>query len=156
MEYLKELEALQVWIKAAAGLNSFRLKDAKPNLARPVILFETPSRGKVRNLGRYKYVVPVTQYGKLFINSVDEADQCQEALIQDLEERVNVLPIYGDDQQPIPGIYLKAAVINFGQGDGLDIPFTISYEATYTRTKPVDPAVGAATVVTRYTTQLNQ
>lgn len=152
MEYLQELEALQIWLKAAAGLNSHRIKDAKPNLARPVVLFETPSRRKVRNLGQYKYVVPVRQYGKLFINSLDEAADAQEKLIKDLEERLNVLQVY-KDKQPIAGVFLKAVVIEFGQADGLDIPFTIEYEVTYGRVKPAEPP-HATTVVNRVTTQL--
>lgn len=138
MDYLRENEALQIWIKAAAGLSSYRLKDAKPQLARPVILFETPSRGKSTNLGRYKYTIPVKQYAKLFVNSVEQAHEVQENLIKDLEERVGVLPIYGDDKQPLAGINLKAVVIDFEQGEQLDIPFTISYEATYSRTKPAE------------------
>lgn len=151
MDYLRENTALQIWIKAAAGLNSYRLKDAKPQLPRPVILFETPSRGKTTNLGRYKYTVPVKQYGKLFINSVEEAHEVQENLIKDLEEKVGVLPIYGDDQKPLTGIYLKAVVIDFDEGEQLDIPFTISYEATYSRTKPAE-APNATTVSSRLAT----
>lgn len=152
MEYLQEVEALQVWLKAAAGLNSYRLKDAKPSLARPVVLFETPGRQQVRNLSRYTYVVPVRQYGKLFVNSVDEAVSMQEKLIQDLEERVNVLQVY-KDKLPVAGAYLKAVVLEFSRADGLDIPFTISYEATYTRGKPAEPP-HATTVVNRISTQL--
>lgn len=152
MEYLQEIEALQVWLKAAAGLASHRLKDAKPNLARPVVLFETPSRRKVRNLDRYRYVVPVRQYGKLFVNNLEEAASKQEALIKDLEERVNVLQVYAN-KLPVPGIFLKAVVIEFGQAEGLDIPFTIEYEVTYSRTKPAEPP-HATTVVNRVTSQL--
>lgn len=151
MDYLGENEALQIWIKAASGLNSYRLKDAKPQLARPVILFETPSRGKSTNLGRYKYTIPVKQYGKLFVNSVEQAHEVQENLIKDLEDRVGVLPLYGADKLPIAGVHLKAVVIDFEKGEQLDIPFTISYEATYSRTKPAE-APHAVTVTNTITT----
>lgn len=135
-DYLKELEAIQIWIKAVANLNSYRLSEAKPKVARPVILWETPSRSKDRNTSRYQYVNKVRQFGKLFVNNLNEANSLQELLLKDLEEKVGVLPIY-DNGQPIAN--LKAVEIEFKEGDSLDIPFNIVYEVTYSRTKPEAP-----------------
>jgi hypothetical protein len=136
MDYIKELEVIQTWIKATAGLNSYRLKEANPKVGRPVILWETPSRGRDRNISQYQYVNRVRRYGKLFVESADQADDIQEKLIKDLEEKQGVLPI--KDGVTMVG-YLKAITIDFGEGVGLDIPFTIQYEATYGRTRPQQP-----------------
>jgi hypothetical protein len=135
MDYLKELEAIQTWIKQTTGLNSYRLREAKPKLARPVILWETPSRSRDRNLSRYQYVTTVRQYGRLFVTSLDSALTVQEQLIKDLEEKVGVLPVM--DGQTQLGL-LKAVTIEFEDGENLDIPFSIRYEATYGRTRPAE------------------
>lgn len=136
MDYLKELAAIQTWIKAAAGLNSYRLKEAKPKVARPVILWEIPSRSKDRNLSQYLYVNKVRQYGKLFVSSLEEADRIQEDLTKDLEDRYNIIPIM-DGVNTIAR--LKAVQLEFNEANGLDIPFSVVYEVTYSRTRPQDP-----------------
>jgi len=148
MAYEKELEALQRWVKAAAGLNSVRLSDAQPKVARPVILWETPSRSKDRNLSRYQYVNKVTQYGRLYVNSLDQLLTMQEDLLGDLEEKVGVLPVYATDGTVAAS--LKAVEIAFpsNQVASLDVPFNISYEVTYGRTRPIEPPP-ATTVVTK-------
>jgi len=140
--YDQELSALQRWVKATAGLNSVRLRDAAPKVARPIILWETPGRKKDRNLSRYLYVTKVTQYGRLYVNSVDQLIDLQESLLGDLEEKVGVLPVYGNEGAVIA--YLKAVELIFPESQGinitsLDVAFHITYEATYSRTKPVDP-----------------
>ena len=149
-DYEKELESIQIWVKAVANLPSYKLSHAKPKVARPVILWEMPSRGKDRNISRYVYVNKVRQFGKLFVNSLEEASRLQEKLITDLEERVGVLPIY-DDGAVIA--HLKAVVIEFKETDGLDIPFNISYEATYSRKRP-EEAPPATYVGTRITSSI--
>lgn len=145
MEYLKELEVIQTWIKAAANLNSYRLAEAKPKVARPIILWETPSRSRDRNISRYQYVVKVKQYGRLFVKDLEDALRIQELLIIDLEEKVGLLPIMDGDN--LIG-RLKEIKIEFTDSEDLDIPFSISYEVTYGRTRPTEPPA-ATTVSTR-------
>lgn len=150
MDYLKELEAIQTWIKAVAGLNSYRLKEAKPKVARPVILWETPTRSKDRNLSAYQYVNKVRQFGRLFVSSMEEAIDVQEKLLKDLEEvKLGCIPIMDQGQRIA---YLKAVVIEFDEADGLDIPFNIQYEVTYGRPRPAE-APNAGTVGVRTTNQ---
>ncbi len=153
MAYEKELEALQRWVKSVAGLNSVRLSDAQPKVARPVILWETPSRSKDRNLSRYQYVNKVTQYGRLYVNSLDQLLVFQENLLGDLEERVGVLPIYADGTV-IANLKAVELVFTDNQGQSissLDVPFGIKYEVTYGRTRPIVPPP-ATTVTTRVDT----
>ena len=154
--YDQELVALQRWVKATAGLNSVRLRDAAPKVARPIILWETPGRKKDRNLSRYLYVNRVTQYGRLYVSSLDQLIEKQEALLNDLEEKVGVLPVYGDSGTVVAS--LKAVDLVFPESQGvnissLDVPFSIKYEVTYARTKPVEPPP-ATYVGTRVTTEL--
>jgi len=146
MDYLEELEAIQTWIKAAANLNSYRLKEAKPKVSRPVILWENPSRQPPRNLSQYQYVVNVRQYGRLFVSSLDESLSAQETLTKDLANKYGVLPIKVDGVQV--GL-LKEAQIEFTNSESLDVPFSVSYEVTYGRTRPVVPPP-ATVVTTRY------
>lgn len=137
MAYNEELEALQRWVKATADLNSIKLKESMPALTRPVIVWETPSRGRNQNLSRYKYTVKVIQFGKLYVKDVGQGNDLQDALISDLEERVGVLPIYRrQDGVDVQVAILKQATIEFDPAETLEIPFKITYEATYTRTKP--------------------
>ncbi|MCO5387797.1 MAG: hypothetical protein NHB14_20740 [Desulfosporosinus sp.] len=146
MDYLKELEAIQTWIKAVASLNSYRLKEAKPKVARPVILWENPNRTPPRNISQYQYVVSVRQYGRLFVSSVDQAQDVQEKLIKDLAEKYGVLPITENGETV--GM-IKAVDIEFTNSESLDVPFNVRYEVTYGRTRPVEPPP-ATTVRTRY------
>jgi len=153
MAYEKELEALQRWVKSVAGLNSVRLSDAQPKVARPVILWETPSRSKNRNLRRYQYVNRVTQYGRRYVNSLDQLLTYQEALLGDLEEKVGVLPVYAADGTVAAN--LKAVELDFTDNQGqaissLDVPFSIKYEVTYGRVRPAEPPP-ATTVTTKIT-----
>ena len=145
MDYLKELTAIQTWVKAVTGLNSYRLREAKPKVARPVILWENPSRSRDRNISRYQYVNRVRQYGRLFVSSLDEALTIQEQLLKDLEEKVGVLAI---EENGVKLGVLKAVEIEFTDSDSLDIPFNIVYEVTYGRTRPADPP-NATTVTTK-------
>lgn len=135
--YELEIDAIQRWIKTAAGLNSMRLTSAPPKVPRPVILWENPQRGKDRNVSRWQYVNKVQQFGKLFVNSFDEAASIQQKLQLDLEEKVGILPIYETSGKQIA--ILKAVDISFKNSQELDIPIIVNYEATYSRTKPVEP-----------------
>jgi hypothetical protein len=135
--YKAELDALQAWIWKTAGVKAVTLQDAPPKLARPVILWEPPSRKRDRNLTRYSYVNAVTQYGKLYVSSLKQLDTIEEALLGDLEEKVGVLSIT-DAAGNLLG-RLKQVEIAFQNSETLDVPFTIKYEVTYGRTRPVAP-----------------
>lgn len=136
MEYLKELEAIQIWIKATAGLNSVRLKEAKAKLARPVILWEAPGRAKDRSLSQYVYITKVRQYGRLFASSLEEALLVQEKLSIDIEELGSVLAIR-DDTGVVIG-HLKAVKLEWTESSNLDVPFSVQYEIAYGKNKPAD------------------
>lgn len=150
--YEQEIDALQRWIKKAAGLNSIRLNSVPPKVPRPVILWENPNRGKDRNVSRWQYVTKVQQFGKLFVNSFDEAARLQQQLTIDLEERVGVLPIYENGNQVA---LLKAVEITFKNSQDLDIPIIVTYEATYTRKRP-EAAPAASFVGHRLVNQENE
>lgn len=137
MDYGKELDAVQRWIKSTAGLNSWRRNVAPPTLPRPVIVWESPYRGRDRHLTRYAYVQKVTYHGKLYVNSLDESLQLQETLAQDIENRCGLLEVLDDAKERVA--WLKNVEITFTDTEGLDVPFTLSYEVTYGRTKPKDP-----------------
>ena len=130
----KELTAIQTWIKATAGLNSWKLKAAPSKLGRPVVILDPPGRGASRNVDRYEYVIPVKQYGRLCVNSTEEAILCQGQLLIDLGEKCNVLHVV-EDVKVVRR--LRNVQIEFF-GDDLDSNFTISYEVSYYRTKPAD------------------
>lgn len=142
MSSLQEIDALQRFVYQAAGLRSMRLAAAPPTVARPVILWEQPQRGRNRNLNRYTYVVQVRQFGKLFVENYDQAAELQDSLLYDLEEKYGVLDVYEGSQVVAR---LKAVEIEFSSSENLDIPFSITYQATYGRTRP--EAVPAATYV---------
>lgn len=149
--YVLELESLQRWVKAVAGFNSMRLTMAPPKVARPIIIWEAPQRLRDRSISRYKYVNRVLQYGKLYVSNLDELNEVQDKLLTDLEDKTGVLPYYDSNGNRVG--WLKAVEIEFTNSEGLDVPFIIRYEATYSRTKPADPP--AATYVgTKVTTQL--
>jgi len=142
MAYKQELEALQRWVWATANLRSMRLQEAPPKIARPMILWESPDRGKDRDISRWRYVVKVTQYGRLFAKDLDQLLDLQDVLQGALEEQVEAggLPIY---EKPGPGAVigkLQKLDIKFSNTEGLDVPIQISYEVTYDRKRTVYPA----------------
>jgi len=151
MGYNEELNVISTWVKAVAQLPNMRLREAPAKVARPVILWENPSRGKDRDISRYTYVNKVIQFGKLFVSSVEQANDLQEKLLADLQEKGGVLPIYNtvDGQQVLVG-RLKQVDIKFRESDNLNIPVELTYEVTYGRTRPA--AVPAATTVTNKVT----
>lgn len=148
-DYLKELETLQTWIKGVTGLGSWRLKDMPPKLSRPVIVFESPNRRKDRELSQYQYIMKVQRFGKLYVKSTDNLDEIQEQLFKDLENKYNVIEI--KDGETLIAL-LKAVEIEFEDVDGLDVPFVINYEATYSRIVP-EAAPPATFVGTKITTK---
>jgi len=133
-KYLAELNALQIWIKAAVNIDSYRLTTAPPQLPRPVILWEAPHRGKDRNLGRWVYVNKVTQYGKLYVTNIDQLAVVQERLLTDLEERTGLLPITSVEGTVVT--LLKRCEITFENAENLNVPFNVVYEIAYTRIRP--------------------
>ena len=143
-----ELDALGRWIKGAANLNSIRLTQAPPAVARPVVLWEAAARGKDRNLDRYTYVNRVQQYGKLYVSSLDQLNDLENLLLADLEERVGVLPVFAGG---LAIGHLKAVEIEFSNSETLDVPFTVKYEVTYGRVMP-DEAPPATYVGNKITT----
>lgn len=134
-DYDVELNALQTWIKEVADLGSWRLAEMPPKLPRPVIVFEAPSRRKIRELSQYEYVMRVQQFGKLYVKTTTRLAEVQNLLFKDLEDRFNVLEV-------VEGVntgHLKAVVLEFEDTEILDVDFSITYEATYSRIKPTDP-----------------
>lgn len=152
-KYKQELDAISRWIKAVAGLNNLRLSEAPAKIARPVILWENPGRGKDRDLGRYKYVNKVIQFGKLFVNSLEQAAEIQETLLSDLEEKLGVLPVYEKTAQgqEVIATKLKQVTVKFVESENLNIPIQVEYEVTYGRIKPA-AAPQAVVVGNRITT----
>jgi hypothetical protein len=151
MAYLEELDALQRWIYGTAGLTSMRLAEAPPKVARPVILWEPPFRGRDRNLGRYTYINRVQQYGKLYVTSLDQLTDYQEKLLGDLEEKVGVLPVF--DSTGVKVADLKNVELEFNRSESLDVPFIIRYEIAYARTRPA-AAPNATTVYNKKTVNI--
>ena len=130
MEYSKELDTVQTWLKSTAGLNSFR-RGVELNLARPVVLFDVPGRSRARHLTRYAYVQTVTWPCTLYVDTLEEAVRYQEALVTSLEDKCNVLEIKDDTGKRIG--WLKKVVAKFLDGDSLDATFTLTYEVAYKR-----------------------
>lgn len=133
-KYLAELSALQRWVKATVNIDSYRLTTAPPQLARPVILWEAPNRGKDRSISRWAYVNKVTQFGKLYVATIDQLAAVQDTLMSDLEERVGVLPLYAADGTV--ATILKRCELTFNNAENLNIPFNLVYEVTYARVRP--------------------
>lgn len=144
MGYIQELDAIQRFAKISTDLNSWRLQEAPVMLDRPVILWLPPNRLKDRHVNHLLYVKRVSQYGTLYVNSLDQLGALMDSLEAYLEDSYNALPVYQDQigptfVAPAEGVkigYIKAVTIEFGNTTGLDIPITVRYEATYSRTLP--------------------
>jgi hypothetical protein len=149
MSYIQELDAIGRWIKATASLNSMRLVEAPPKVARPIVLWEAPNRRTDRNISRYIYVKRTSQYATLYVKSLDQLGVIMDKLETNLEERVGVLPIY-DSMNTQIGL-LKAVEIEFNNSENLNVPITVQYEATYSRVQP-DPLPAATSVTNKITT----
>ncbi|WP_138751120.1 hypothetical protein [Paenibacillus sinopodophylli] len=140
-----ELEAITRWVKATAGLSSMLLSAAPPTVARPVILWEAPQRSRDRNISRYVFVNKVRQYGRLFAADLLKLLDYQARLQLDLEDRDGLLEVF-DRTGTVIG-KLKEVTVRFETSEALDVPFSVEYEATYSRNRPVDPPA-ASTVIT--------
>lgn len=153
MGYMQELDALQRWVWTTAQLPSFRLSAAPAKLARPVIVWEAPSRSPDRNLGRWQYVTKVTQYGILYADNLAQLIGYQDILGLDLADEtadrkkyINQLPVF--DQEGPAGVVigqLREVQLHFGNAQGLDIPLRIEYEAAYSRKRVEAPAPTSVT-----------
>ena len=130
MDYDNELRTVQTWLKSTAGLNSCK-RGVGLKLARPVVLFDSPGRSRERHLTRHSYVQTVQWYGKLYVDSLDEGLRYQNILVTDLEDKCGLLEVVDDKGEHLA--YLKQATLSFRDTEGLDIPFTLSYEVAYKR-----------------------
>jgi hypothetical protein len=137
MGYLQEVDALQRWVWQTAGLKSHRLSAAPPQVARPVILWEGPNRTKGQNMGRYHYTRRTSQFGKLYVNNLDQLADLIDRLETDLANRDEWLPIYETDQAAAPQIgKLRSVQIDVSTTEVVDVPITIRYEVIYSRPEP--------------------
>ena len=143
--FANELEALQRWCTTAASLASFHAGQAPTELVRPVVEFKPPYRERDRNRDRYVYVNKVIQYGVLYVATLAQGMSLQDKLFSSLEEAMGRIPVYGlvDDgrggQQEGIIAWLFDARLEFQTAAGLDIPFTLTYYVSYTRTRPINP-----------------
>lgn len=144
----RELEAIQIFVKQATDVNSFKLAVAPPKLSRPVILWEAPSRGLARRIDQYTEVRTVRQFGKLYVSSLNEANKYQDQFYAALQLAGNVIEIKEGGQRI--GI-LKAVQLEFRESETLDIPFSLRYEVAYEQGRPA-LAPKATTVVNKITT----
>lgn len=148
MGYIQELDAIQRFMKSAANLNSWRLQEAPVEVSRPVILWLPPNRQKDRHINRYLYVKRVSQYGTLYVNSLDQLGTLMDQLENSLEEKESLLPIFDGPNEV--GI-LKAVSVEFQQAENLDVPIIVRYEASYARAKPPE-IPGASSISTKIIT----
>ncbi len=148
MGYKEELDALGRWVYQTAGLRSHRLSEAPPKVARPVILWEGPTRRKSRELGNYSFLRQVTQYGTLYVTNLDQLADLLDKLEKDIAERNDLLPMYENDQATAQRIgWLKNVELETNNAENLDMPITVRYTVQQNRLQPVEapPAVKVET-----------
>lgn len=151
MGYKEELDALGRWVYKTAGLQSHRLSEAPPKVARPVILWEAPSRRKGRDLGNYSFLKSIAQYGKLYVASLDQLADLLDKLEKDLAERNDLLPMYETDQLGAKRIgWLTQVELEVGNATTVDVPIILRYSVQQGRLYP-DEAPPAVTVTTKLT-----
>jgi hypothetical protein len=149
MGYKEELDALGRWVYTTAGLQSHRLSEAPPQVARPVILWEGPNRRKGQDLGNYSFLRRVSQYGTLYVKNLDQLAESVDKLEKDLAERNDLLPMYESDQVGALQIgWLKRVELDLNTTETVNIPIIIRYEVTQDRLIP-EEAPAAVTVVTK-------
>jgi hypothetical protein len=132
-----ELEAIQRFCKKAAALDSVVITANPEPLARPIIVWEAPWRGKPKLITSYKYSIPVKQYGKLQVNNGNETVVVQEKLILGLEDLDGMLDIL--DANGVKVGRIQYAFWTFDTTDTTEVPFNLAYEVTYCRPLPVIP-----------------
>lgn len=151
MGYKQELDALQRWVFKTAGLQSHRLSEAPPKVARPVILWEGPNRRKGENLGRYEYTKTVSQYGTLYVSNLDQLADLLDKLETDLGNRDEWLPMFESDQAGAQQIgKLRNVRLDLNTNETVNMNFTVRYEVIYSRTRPAE-APNATKVSTKTT-----
>lgn len=147
MGYKQEIDALGRWVFGVAGLRSHRLSAAPPQVARPVILWEAPSRAKGQNFGRYNFTKNTSQFGKLYVNNLDDLADLVDQLEKHLGDHDERLPIYESEAEDAPQVgWLRRVEIDLSTSQSVDVPITIKYEVTYSRPLPAE--VPAATSIT--------
>jgi hypothetical protein len=149
MGYKEELDALGRWVYKTAGVQSHRLSSAPPKVARPVILWEGPNRRKGRDLGNYSFIKSISQYGTLYVDSLDQLAEILDKLEDDLAKRNNLLPMFISDQAEADAIgWLKQVELDLYTTETVNIPIVIRYDVTQGRTLP-EEAPPAVKVVTK-------
>lgn len=137
MGYKQELDALGRWVYGVAGLKNHRLSAAPPQVTRPVILWEAPNRVKGQNMGSYHYTKRTTQYGKLYVNDLDELADLLDLLEKNLGDGFEWLPVYESEAENAAVIgKLRNVQIEAGTSQNTDTPFTVRYEVIYSRPIP--------------------
>lgn len=150
MGYRQELDALGRWVYNVAGLMNHALSAAPPQVTRPVILWEAPNRVKGQNMGSYHYTKRTTQFGKLYVNDLDELANLIDLLEKNLGDGFEWLPVYESEQEDAAVIgKLRNVQIEPGTSQNLDTPFTVKYEAIYSRPIP-EPAPHATAINNRF------
>lgn len=151
MGYKQEIDALGRWVFGVAGLRSHRLSAAPPQVARPVILWEAPSRVKGLNLGNYHYTKKTSQFGKLYVTHLDQLADLIDTLEKHLGDNYEALPIYESDQAAAAVVgYLRNVEFDISTAQKVDVPITVKYEAIYSR--PLPEVLPAATkIFTKFT-----
>jgi hypothetical protein len=149
MGYKEELDALGRWIYKTAGLLSHRLSEAPPKVARPVVLWEAPTRRNGRQLGNYGFIRTVGQYGVLYVKNLDQLAELLDKLEKDLAERNDLLPMYASDQAGAAQIgWLKNVQLEHNTAQSVDVPIVVRYEVVQDRLMP-EEAPAAVKVVTK-------
>ncbi|MCM3789426.1 hypothetical protein M3221_13555 [Domibacillus indicus] len=146
MNFVQEIDALQRWLFKTAGLRSYQLSEAPPKVARPVVLWEIPSRSSGRYWDNYTRLKTAAQYGKLYVQNLQEYGELISKLEQDLHDKMNEIPVYetSDASASIIG-YLIDVDLETSTAQNLDVPIVVRYNAVHEREQPELP--GPATAV---------
>jgi len=135
--YKEELDALGRWIFKTAGLKSHRLSEAPPQVSRPVVLWQGPNRRNGRSLGNYSYLRRISQYGTLYVSSLDQLAEVLDKLEKDLAARNDLLPMYETDQAGSKQIgWLTQVQLDLNTAETVDIPIVVRYEVVQDRIRP--------------------
>ena len=148
MGYKQELDALGRWVYQKAGLRSYRLDSSPPKVARPVILWEIPNSTRGSALGNYAFTKKRSQFGKLYVGSLNQLADLMDLLEQTLADSYEYLPIHESDEPSAPIIgRLQRVQFDVGTSETLDVPITVRYEVIQYRTQEAE-APPATVVVT--------
>lgn len=141
-----------------ANLNAVRLENAPVEMIRPLIIWETPFRGRGNRLNAYAYAVKATQYGCMYLSTTEQLGNYQDLLLGSLEEAHNALPVFGLVDDGNGGLIeqeltkLKNVDLVFENSTTLNVPFYVKYEIMYTKTRPdLVPAIKVTTTISGIT-----